>query len=112
MSLQVDTVFIWVTDLDESVDWYQLVGFEPGPRYGTWQVMSVEGDTRFALHQGIREPGPSTSVPSFRVEDLQREIDRLANLGIEPIDEITDSGTARFVTFVDPDGNEIQLLER
>jgi predicted enzyme related to lactoylglutathione lyase len=112
MSLQVDTVFIWVTDLDESLDWYQLVGFEPGPRYGTWQVISVEGDTRFALHQGIREPGPSTSVPSFRVEDLQREIDRLANLGIEPIDEITDSGTARFVTFVDPDGNEIQLLER
>ena len=112
MSLQVDTVFIWVTDLDESLDLYQLVGFEPGPRYGTWQVISVEGDTRFALHQGIREPGPSTSVPSFRVEDLQREIDRLANLGIEPIDEITDSGTARFVTFVDPDGNEIQLLER
>ena len=112
MSLQVDTVFIWVTDLDESLDWYQLVGFEPGPRYGTWQVISVEGDTRFALHQGIREPGPSTSVPSFRVEDLQREIDRLVNLGIEPIDEITDSGTARFVTFVDPDGNEIQLLER
>lgn len=112
MSLQVDTVFIWVTDLDESLDWYQLVGFEPGPRYGTWQVISVEGDTRFALHQGIREPGPSTSVPSFRVEDLQREIDRLTNLGIEPIDEITDSGTARFVTFVDPDGNEIQLLER
>jgi catechol 2,3-dioxygenase-like lactoylglutathione lyase family enzyme len=112
MSLQVDTVFIWVTDLDESLDWYQLVGFEPGPRYGTWQVMSVEGDTRFALHQGIREPGPSTSVPSFLVEDLQREIDRLANLGIEPIDEITDSGTARFVTFLDPDGNEIQLLER
>ena len=112
MSLQVDTLFIWVTDLEESLDWYQQVGFEPGPRYDTWQVMNVDGDTRFALHQGIREPGPSTSVPSFRVDDVQHEIDRLATLGIEPIDQITDSGTARFVTFVDPDGNEIQLLQR
>lgn len=112
MNLQVDTLFIWVTDLEESLDWYQQVGFEPGPRYGTWQVMNVEGDTRFALHQGIRDPGPSTSVPSFRVDDLQGEIERLTDLGIEPIDEITDSGTARFVTFMDPDGNEIQLLER
>lgn len=108
----VDTVFIWVNDLEESLDWYRQVGFEPGPRYGTWQVMNVEGETRFALHQGIREPGPSTSVSSFRVDDLQAEIDRLARLGIEPSDEITDSGTARFVTFVDPDGNEIQLLQR
>ena len=112
MSLQVDTLFIWVTDLDESLVWYRHIGFEPGPRYDTWQVMNVEGDTRFALHQGIRDPGPSTSVPSFRVDDLEAEIDRLADMGIEPIDEITDSGTARFVTFVDPDGNEIQLLER
>lgn len=112
MSLQVDTLFIWVTDLEESLDWYQQMGFEPGPRYGTWQVLNVDGETRFALHQGMREPGPSTSVPSFRVDDLHREIDRLADMGIEPIDEITDSGTARFVTFVDPDGNEIQLLER
>lgn len=108
----MDTVFIWVNDLEESLDWYQQVGFEPGPRYDTWQVMNVEGETRFALHQGIREPGPSTSVASFRVDDLEAEIDRLAELGIEPSDEITDSGTARFVTFADPDGNEIQLLQR
>lgn len=112
MSLQVDTVFIWVTDLDASLDWYRTIGFEPGPRYDTWQVMDVPGDTRFALHQGIRPPGPSTSVPSFRVGDLESEIARLADEGIEPQNEITDSGTARFVAFQDPDGNEIQLLER
>jgi predicted enzyme related to lactoylglutathione lyase len=51
-------------------------------------------------------------VISFRVPDLRAEIERLAGEGIAPIDEVTDSGTARFVTFADPDGNEIQLLER
>lgn len=112
MGLQVDTVFIWVTDLDESLGWYRAIGFEPGPRYNTWQVMTVDGETRFALHQGIRSEGPSTAVISFRVEDLAVEVARLAELGIGPRDEVTDSGTARFVTFLDPDGNEIQLLER
>lgn len=112
MGLQVDTVFVWVNDLEASLDWYTTIGFEPGPLYETWQVMTVDGETNFALHQGIREPGPSTSVILFRVEDLEAEIERLAADGIEPRDEITDAGTVRFTTFVDPDGNEIQLLER
>jgi catechol 2,3-dioxygenase-like lactoylglutathione lyase family enzyme len=112
VALQVDTVFIWVTDLDESLGWYEAIGFEPGPRYDTWQVMNVDGETRFALHQGIRSEGPSTAVVSFRVDDLKAEVARLAEMGIEPRDDLTDSGTARFSTFIDPDGNEIQLLER
>lgn len=112
MSLQVDTVFVWVNDMDSALAWYETVGFEPGPLYGTWQIMNVVGETRFALHQGIRPGGPSTAVLSFRVGDLEAEIERLGREGIAPVDEITDSGTARFVTFNDPDGNEIQLLER
>ncbi len=113
MGLQVDTVFIWVTDLDDSLEWYRQLGFEPGPRFDTWQVMTVEGDTKFALHQGIRPEGPSTAVISFRVADLESEIARLSELGIEPRDEeVLDSGTVRWTTYVDPDGNEIRLAER
>lgn len=112
MGLQVDTVFVWVSDLDAALQWYRTMGFEPGPLYGTWQILSVDGETRFALHQGIRPEGPSTAVISFLIPDLEAEMNRLAAEGIVPIDEITDSGTARFVTFADPDGNEIQLLER
>lgn len=112
MRLQVDTVVIWVNDLAASLDWYTTVGFEPGPLYGTWQVMNVDGETKFALHQGIREPGQSTAVVSFRVDDLNAEIQRLSSHGIEPLDSVTDTGTTRFTTFSDPDGNEIRLLER
>lgn len=113
MGLQVDTVFIWVTDLDDSLEWYRLLGFEIGPRFETWQVMSVDGDTKFALHQGIRSEGPSTAVVSFLVDDLETEIARLAALGIVPMeDEVLDSGTVRWSTYIDPDGNEIRLAER
>lgn len=113
MGLQVDTVFVWVTDLDDSLEWYRNVGFDVGPRFDTWQVMTVDGDTKFALHQGIRPEGPSTAVVSFRVENLESEMARLAALGIEPRDdEILDSGSQRWTTYLDPDGNEIRLAER
>ncbi len=113
MSFQVDTVFVWVTDLERSNDWYARLGIEAGPAHGPWQTMILDGDTRFALHQGERAEGQSTAVPSFRVDDLDTEISRLADLDITPTDpEITDTGMARFTTFTDPDGNEVQLLER
>lgn len=113
MSLQVDTVFIWVNDLEQALEWYTAIGFEPGERYGPWQTLQVDGDVAFALHQGIREDGPATAVISFLVDDLDAEMRRLSDLFIEPSDdEVTDSGTARFITYTDPDSNEIQLLER
>jgi predicted enzyme related to lactoylglutathione lyase len=46
------------------------------------------------------------------VASLETEIERVAGLGIVPIDGITDTGSARFITFADPDGNQIQLVQR
>lgn len=113
MTFQLDTVFVWVTEMSRALDWYAKLGIEAAERYGAWQNMKVEGDVRFALHEGQRPDGPPTSVPSFRVGDLDAEIRRLANLGLEPSDsEPTDTGSARFITYTDPDGNQIQLLER
>jgi len=113
MSLQVDTVYVWVNDLEQALEWYRAVGFEPAERYGPWQELRVDGTVAFALHQGIREEGPATAVISVLVDDLDAEIQRLSDLFIEPSDpEITNTGTSRFITFTDPDGNEIQLLAR
>lgn len=113
MTFQLDTVFVWVSDLEVAREWYATLGIEAGPAFGPWQTMVLDGEARFALHQGERRGGPSTSVPSFRVEDLDGHIARLADLGIHPTDpDITDTGMARFTTFTDPDGNDVQLLER
>ena len=106
-------MFVWVTDLACSVEWYRRLGVEAGPRHGPWQEMILDGDGRFALHEGDRPQGGSTAVPSLRVGDLDAEIARLAGLGIPPTDRgVTDTGVTRFAGFIDPDGNEIQLMER
>ena len=36
----------------------------------------------------------------------------MAGAGATLVDEITDTGAARFATYADPDGNQVQLLER
>ncbi len=112
MALRVDTVFVKVADLTRSVNWYRRFGIEPGPRYDDWQTMNVDGETSFALHRWDPMPAPAKTVIAFRVDDLDAAVTRLAAEGIEPIDEATDIGVARFITFADPDGNEVQLLER
>jgi catechol 2,3-dioxygenase-like lactoylglutathione lyase family enzyme len=112
MPSTIDTVFVWVSDLDRSLPWYRTLGIEAGQRFGAWQAMSTRGGTRFALHQGERASGPPTAVVAFAVPDLDSEMDRLDGLGITPLDDITDTGAARFTTYADPDGNQIQLLER
>ena len=113
MPFAIDTVFLWVRDLDASLEWYRRFGIDAGPRFGSWQVMSVDGETRFGLHQGERIINGSTAGVAFGVADLDAEMRRLADEGITPTDrEVTDTGTARFTTYLDPDGNEVQLLER
>ncbi len=109
----IDVVFFWVADVERSVAWYtQVLGIEAGPRYGDWQEFRVSGPTRFAVHGGAVGGETSNAVVAFRVADLGEAMRGLADRGVEPVDSITDTGSARFVTYVDPDGNRVQVLER
>jgi catechol 2,3-dioxygenase-like lactoylglutathione lyase family enzyme len=107
----IDTVFVWVRDIDKSVEWYQRFGIAAGSRHGVWQSMSLPGPIVFALHQGLRPPGDSMTVIAFAVTGLESEIDRLSLLGINQVGSTTDTGAKRFATFSDPDGNELQLSQ-
>lgn len=110
----LDTVFLWVSDLDRSVEWYRdRLGIRPGPRHGDWQVMAIDGDVTFALHQSAEAATPSGSVVlGFRVVGLTGATEELARAGVEPVDQtVTDTGVKRFRTFADPDGHLIQLIE-
>lgn len=105
-------MFLWVSDLDRSVAWFERLGLKPGVRHGTWQPLEVSGDTVFAIHEGRGDHSRVNAVVGLRVDDLDAAISELADLGIEPLDEmLTDTGVRRFTTFVDPDGNQIQLIE-
>ncbi|HSR46087.1 MAG TPA: VOC family protein [Acidimicrobiia bacterium] len=109
----INVVFLWVRDVDRALNWYtNVLGLEAGPRYGDWQEFNVPGGTRFAVHGGRTEAGQPTAVVAFGVPDLAEAMAHMAGAGATPIGEITDTGAARFATYVDPDGNQVQLLEK
>lgn len=110
----VDTVFLWVSDLDRALSWYRdHLDIHPGPRFGRWQSMEIGGETVFALHEGSGDHSSVNAVVGLRVDDLDAAVAELADEGIDPIDaQITDTGHKRFITFADPDGNHIQLVAR
>lgn len=109
----INVVFYWVTDLDRSTMFYRdVLGLEPGPRYGDWQEFRIDGATRFAIHGGGEAVQRPTAQLSFAVADLDEAIDHMRMHGAEPLGPITDTGANRFADFTDPDGNVFQLLEQ
>ncbi len=112
--MQVDTVYIAVPSIEVALEFYEgVLGLTAGPRFDDWQVIRTEGSTVFALHGGLEPVGGQRTVVSLRVTDLDAEASRIRSLGHEPLEAVpVDTGAARFHTWVDPWGTELQLIER
>lgn len=112
MLSRIERVWFWVTDMDRAVAFYtEVLGLSIVHRHGDeWTELASE-PIHLALHAGDgHEPG-GTVV--FEVEDLDEARFALELRGVvfEPhAGEV--EGVARFVSFTDPDGNRLQLLER
>lgn len=107
----LNTIFFWVTSIDDSLSWWRAFGVEPGERFGTWQDMQVPGTVTFALHEDPEQRTGINAVLAFSVGELATEIERLASVGISPTGAIANAGTRSFATFKDPDGNQVQLSQ-
>ena len=110
----LDLVFYWVRDLDRAMAFYRdVLGLEAGrASAGQWAEFHA-GATTFALHAAAPgqpvQPGGATAV--FRVDDLDAAKGALLARGVEFGFEGDVAGYARFATFRDPDGNDVQLIE-
>ena len=111
---RLDLVFYWVADLDRAVAFYEGVLGLPLVRRdaGNWAEFDA-GGRRFALHAAVEgqpmAPGGATAV--FSVDDLDRAKSELSAKGVSFSHEGDVSGYARFASFSDPDGNDVQLIE-
>jgi catechol 2,3-dioxygenase-like lactoylglutathione lyase family enzyme len=111
---RLDLVFYWVSDMERAVAFYRdVLGLELLRQdSATWAEFDA-GGRRFALHlAGDGQPvraGGATAV--FAVGDLDRAMAELSSRGITSVHEGDVEGYARFASFLDPDGNTIQLIE-
>jgi len=111
---RLDLVFYWVADLARAVGFYRDVRGLDLLRQDadSWAEFDA-GGRRFALHtvgEGQALPrGGATAV--FSVRDLDRAKLALAAHGVASAHDGDVEGYARFASFLDPDGNEFQLIE-
>jgi lactoylglutathione lyase len=111
---ELDHVYYWTEDMDRAVAFYRdVLGLRIRRQDGAnWAVFDA-GARQFALHGAVEgrpvRPGGATAV--FSVDDLDRAMARLRDLGVEFGHEGDVQGYARFASFADPDGNTVQIIE-
>jgi len=111
---RLDLVFYWVTDMDRAVAFYRdVLGLNLVRRDENTWVEFESGGGRLALHSMAEgqpmKPGGATAV--FAVDDLDRAKTELSSRGVRFGHEGDVAGFARFASFLDTEGNTLQLIE-
>jgi len=111
----VDHVYYWTSDMDRAAAFYsEVLGLPLVRRSSDAWAEFDGGPIRVALH-GVHEgeavpTGGATAV--FEVDDLDDAMTFLNGKGVafdQHIGEV--EGFARFASFLDPDGNTLQVIE-
>ena len=110
-------VTVWTEDLERLVQFYRdTLGLTLRDRHNGWANFAF-GEMRLNLgfHDQVsgEAKDPYRIMLSFSVDDISAEYDRLSGQGVEfiRVPEKEDWG-GMVATFVDPDGNVLQLLEK
>ncbi len=119
MKLGAFSISLTVKDINQSLAFYQSLGFESfhGDAEQGWLILS-NGDTKIGLFQGMFDKNMMTFNPGWNanaeavkdftdVRDIQK---RLKSAGISVMNEAdeTTTGPASFMV-IDPDGNPILI---
>lgn len=110
----LDLVFYWVGDIDRAVAFYRdVLGLQVIRRDGSSWAQFDLGGRRFALHAAAegQPPAPGGATAVFGVHDLDEAKAILMARGVPVEHEGDVEGYARFLSFLDPDGNTVQLIE-
>ena len=110
-------VTVWTDDLERLVEFYRdTLGLAlRGSHHGWANFAFGEMRLNLGLHDQVHGPSkdPYRVMLSFCVDNIQSEYGRLSEQGVEfiRVPEKEDWG-GMVATFLDPDGNVLQLLEK
>jgi len=107
------SVLIWSEDVQRLLPFYRdVLGLKPLVETDQFAVFPAVG-LRIGTHNDVRglARDPNRVMLNFRVEDCQAEYERLAEQGVEFIRPPSPDAIHIVVTFLDPDGNILQLMQ-
>jgi predicted enzyme related to lactoylglutathione lyase len=119
MQMDLGIVVLRVENWYRAVDWYRdVLGLTELYREEAAQWAEFEaGPIHLALEQGgtasanPKGAAGNAFVLEFRVPDLDATVSELAGRGVQFTTDVTQEEWGRTVTFVDLEGNEIQIRE-
>jgi uncharacterized glyoxalase superfamily protein PhnB len=105
--------FIYTTNMERSIDWYQAV--IPHARLVStseyWSELEIDGSV-LAFHGAEQVPsGGAAGITFVAGEKLEDLVVRLAEVGIEPREGIQDEPFGRSLVLEDPEGFRFQVNE-
>ena len=106
--------WIYVSDLEKSIRFYQDIGFELKFIDGNaWAEFDL-GETAFALLQRPAEKGtvqPAKTRIMFEVNDIEKMRRHLVSLGVNLIGGVREETYGKLLTFEDLDGHWLEFFE-
>ena len=106
--------WIYVSDLKQSIRFYQDIGLELKFVDGNaWAEFDL-GETAFALLQRPAEKGavqPAKTRIMFEVNDIEKIRQQLISLGVKLIGGVREEAYGKLLTFEDPDGHWLEFFE-
>jgi predicted enzyme related to lactoylglutathione lyase len=111
---------IWSEDLNNLLPFYRdVLGVkvtDVSPEYG-YAMLGNETPESAGLGLGThsevhgRNADPARHMVGFESDDLQADVKRLKDAGVEFIEEPTEYGEMAIATLKDPEGNFVQLFQ-
>ena len=116
MALKIHSVMIGTDDLPRLAAFYRdVIGLKPEMEDGNFVVFQGEGGAQLALgvHSEVkgRAKDPDRVIVDFQVGDCQAEYERLKAKGAEFTRPPSQDEGFIVATFLDPDGNTLQLFQ-
>ena len=106
--------WIYVSDLKQSIRFYQDIGFELKFIDGNaWAEFDL-GETAFALLQRPAEKGavkPAKTRIMFEVNDIEKMRRHLVSLGVKLIGGVREESYGKLLTFEDLDEHWLEFFE-
>ena len=112
----IHSVLIWTEDLNRLVPFYRdVLGLTPEIESEGFFVFAASSGAQLALgtHSEVkgRSKDPYRVMVDLTVDDCQAEYERLNAKGVEFIRRPSRDEGATIATFLDPDGNLLQLFQ-
>jgi catechol 2,3-dioxygenase-like lactoylglutathione lyase family enzyme len=129
MGVRIEHAFVTVRSIERSLSFYRrllpgwVVRWEgTGSGGHRWIHFGAPGDGQpsyLSLYEDPQAPDPQVPYSAVGIQhvgfahpDVEALIERLSREGIGPTDTVADDPKFRRAYFVDPDGNELEFVEK